>query len=106
MAQKEQAMQYTPGLYGDASLGSDHVRARIADLLEDACGVTDKTREILESLAGGMPDDAWDEDEAQDLLNESEHTPRHCYWGYDDNGMGFGLWEDGNEPDYAPQVPA
>jgi hypothetical protein len=38
---------------------------------------------LVESLRGEMPDDAWDEDEALELLNE--HTPLH--WEFRDGDV-------------------
>lgn len=53
------------GCYVDGAFGHAHRRARLAELVAD-CGDT----ELVESLQGDMPDDAWDEDAAVDWLQE------------------------------------
>lgn len=71
------------GCYADGANGHNYVRRRIADLLEDAyrekwSGTEKGIRwsssakeigEVWKSLRGEMPDDAWDENEAIELLN-------------------------------------
>ena len=57
------------GCYADGSLGHDHVRNRLRSLVET--WVDDADPDLILSLdAPIMPDDAWDEYEAIDLLNE------------------------------------
>jgi hypothetical protein len=55
------------GCYADGTHGHDHIRRVLAALIEDV--FEGKHGDVQNSLRGIMPDDAWDEDEAIDLLN-------------------------------------
>jgi len=68
------------GCYADGAFGHDHVRGRMADLLERLYrhhprggdgAHWQSVRPIVESLRGDMPDDAWDEDEGLEWLNSA-----------------------------------
>lgn len=79
--------KYAPGCYADGAHGHEHVRRCISGLLrhlrhervsdDELVGVDD----ILASLAGPMPDDAWDEDAALGILNE--YAPDGLVWTLD-----------------------
>lgn len=91
------------GCYGDGTLGHENTRGRAADTLEcyihenfasrglpvpDA-GHATSPRDLVLSLRGEMPDDAYDEYAACDWLNE--HAPfEGATWGWQDGD--FGLW--------------
>lgn len=59
------------GQYADGSFGHNHVRARLHDLvapyLDQEHSADDKA--LAYSLLNDMPGDAWDEEEALDILN-------------------------------------
>ena len=61
------------GCYGDGTLGHDHIRSRLAELVESVDGGmrSESAMEVMASLDGTMPDDAWDEDEAIEFLNSA-----------------------------------
>jgi hypothetical protein len=54
------------GCHADGTFGHQHVRDTLGDLLVDASDKLDG--DLLVSLQGTMPDDAWDEDEALEAL--------------------------------------
>ena len=59
------------GCHGDGTFGHDHIRYRLAELVDAVDGFigNEAAMELIASLQGEMPDDAWDEDEALELLN-------------------------------------
>lgn len=61
------------GCYADGVLGHSHVRAQLADLVWRLTSSDDGIAEgpLVPSLLGPMPDDAWDELEALDILNDA-----------------------------------
>ena len=63
------------GCYADGANGHEHTRKRLADLIWDWADV-----ELRESLDGPMPDDAWDEEEALDLLNSRRCDEGVCFY--------------------------
>lgn len=63
------------GCYGDASLGRAHIRAKLAELVLDFCA---ECEDVIVSLYGDAPDDAWDEYKALELLNK--YTGEDGYW--------------------------
>jgi hypothetical protein len=73
--------------WADGSLGHEHVRERLASIIEDNIPEDSDfsaplfTRdELIESLRSEMPDDAWDEFEAIDMLNQPEITEEGLVW--------------------------
>lgn len=74
------------GCYGDGALGHQHCRENLADMLE---GIIDAHPDVVSSLRNDMPDDAWDEDEALNLLNAALPSD-DTWWGFQDGD--FGLW--------------
>ena len=79
------------GCYGDGALGHQHCRERLAEILEDTGHYSNHTKILKDSLAGAMPDDAWDEDDAIDLLNSLPISQVDgAAWGFQDGD--FGLW--------------
>lgn len=83
------------GCYADSWRGVGATRAIIADIVE-SLDHADTT--LVESLRGPMPDDAWDEIEAFEVL-DSVTDAACCYWGYNEYGHGFGLWFHGPDDD-------
>lgn len=76
------------GCWGDGSFGHQHTRERCANVLQ-ALGCSET--ELLDSLRGPMPDDAWDEEEAEAWLNDFVSRPDGLWFGWLDGD--FGLWE-------------
>lgn len=68
---------YPLGCYADGAFGHDHVRRVLKDLVEETGGSED----LVNSLQGAMPDDAWDEYEALDWLNEHAAS-EGCAWEF------------------------
>ena len=67
------------GCYADGAAGHEHVRERLASLLDDVQHPEKQEHaELIESLYGDMPDDAWDEDEALEVLDQ--YTDSRCAW--------------------------
>ena len=56
--------KHDTGCYADGAFGHEHVRERLRDLVWYWAD-----NDLRESLGGPMPDDAWDEDEALEILN-------------------------------------
>lgn len=81
------ANDLTPGCYADGAFGHDHCRARLATLIRQFVDLREYDRtthptaseDLLASLEGPMPDDAWDEIDALDLLSDSTGL----YWLFD-----------------------
>jgi hypothetical protein len=79
------------GCYADGALGHDHCRKVLAGLVEHlvgdyANGHSHGELEFLaDSLRGPMPDDAWDEYEALNLLNDA--TPDDRIWLFWDGDL-------------------
>lgn len=67
------------GCYADGSLGHQHIRERLAGLVEN------QDPKLAESLRGDMPNDAWDEDEAIDMLNAQ--TEAGIAWFFQDGDL-------------------
>lgn len=72
------------GCHADGAFGHHHVRARLAELVEAVTfHPSDEAQAVITSLRVGMPDDAWDENEALEILE-----------GYTDEAVTW-LFEDG-----------
>lgn len=81
-------MKYEIGCRADGALGHQHVRERLADLVgavlirgadsDDAMTQLASRDELDRSLRSPMPDDAWDEHAALDLLNDTA-DPGHLF---------------------------
>lgn len=86
------------GCHADGSFGHEHARRRIANRLDIVLMNGDmisedrdkEIRELISSLKGEMPDDAWDEDAALEILNE--YTEPGQTWQFLDGD--FGLYQD------------
>lgn len=64
------------GCFGDGAAGHDHIRRKLRTALLTAhksmrCSIELNAQigDVAESLLGEMPDDAWDEQDALDILN-------------------------------------
>ena len=59
------------GVHADGTFGHEHVRARLSQLVMAVDGDMGNPgpQELAISLEGPMPDGAWDEEEAIDMLN-------------------------------------
>lgn len=77
------------GCWGDGTFGHKHVRERLSILVREADG------ELADSLLGDMPDDAWDEDAALDILNEQ--TAVDFVWEFVDGDLMLSPISDGDE---------
>ena len=75
------------GCHADGALGHQHCRDALAGLLRD---VFPTEHALFISLGGNMPDDAWDEEEALELLNLTSVTAEGLSWGF--RYGDFGLW--------------
>ena len=75
------------GCHADGTFGHSHVRARLGELVEAIAGpyVSDETKELIVSLRVPPPDDAWDEEEAIDMLNTL--TEEGFSWGFADGDL-------------------
>lgn len=76
------------GCWADGASGHAYVRGQIAATLNNF-GFEDS--ELIQSLQGPMPDDAWDEYEAIDWL-DSNAPVEGGWWGFWDGD--FGCWEE------------
>ena len=76
------------GCHADGANGHEHVRARLAELVEVVSENTiadervDDVEAVIASLRGTMPDDAWDENEALEILEC--HTAEAVTWLFED----------------------
>lgn len=67
------------GCYADGTFGHVHVRSKLANLIESF------DPKLAESLQGEMPDDAWDEDEALEILQKETHDD--LTWVFDSGDL-------------------
>ena len=86
------------GVFADGTFGHSHARNRLAELVEAVDGgmCNSDAQDLMESLGGPMPDDAWDEDEALDMLNTA--TTEGFEWTFHDGDLmlsaeGWGSWD-------------
>ena len=85
------------GCYGDGAHGHVHIRAKLAELLDQ---IREGGRHIdryklnlvTRSLQGTMPDDAWDEDAALDFLNDE--VTEGLTWGFHDGDLMLSVAEE------------
>lgn len=90
------------GCHADGTFGHGYVRGRLAELVD---GITTGLGSIdalvvRDSLRGPMPDDAWDEEEALDLLDRV--TAEGFCWSFRDGDLlltaeGNGPWDTPEE---------
>lgn len=77
------------GCWGDGSFGHQNTRNCCGNTLK---ALGNQNEELVASLYGPMPDDAWDEHEAETWLNELVSSrPPEAYFGWQDGD--FGLWK-------------
>ena len=99
------------GCYADSTFGHDHIRMRLADILElmtldsQAAGHPTHTDyseryDIFTSLRRAMPDDAWDENKALDYLNRDYVTADNVVWEFYCGDLCLVAW-DQEEGEYA-----
>ncbi len=88
------------GCYADGALGHDHIRSQLALLVQEVDGFDP---DLAESLRGEMPDDAWDEDEALNLLNS--HTAEGLVWTFEGGDLLLLTVEDEYQRDEDPDSP-
>lgn len=85
------------GCHGDGTFGHGYIRSRLAELV-DGCenaAIVDRFA-VGSSLRGAMPDDAWDEEEALDILNAE--TAEGYEWTLHEGSVflsaeGWGSWD-------------
>ena len=71
------------GCHADGTFGHSHIRTALAGLIG---GYTcNKSNEAYDSLSKPMPDDAWDEDEALEILQS--HTEPGLIWLMDSGDL-------------------
>jgi hypothetical protein len=81
------------GCYADGAFGHQHCRETLASLVQ---GIAERSNrwgakswgvsigELVDSLRGDMPDDAWDEDTALEILNE---VTEGAFWQFVDGDL-------------------
>ena len=76
------------GCMADATHGHQHVRERLACLVEDWPGI-ERAKELPALLRGSMSDDASEEDEALEFLNDCEdwYNQSAGVWGLVDGDL-------------------
>lgn len=99
------------GCHADGAFGHDHCREVLADLLEtfedtNPFARTEFTgkfaaQEVVNSLAGPMPDDAWDEYEALEILNDATEPGCGLCWQFHESDLV--LWQQPDPDDWIIQ---
>lgn len=79
------------GCYGDGALGHQHTREACANTVEAHVDPSPEAVAVITALRGEMSDDAWEEDEACDMLNAACGY-KSVAWGWQDGD--FGLWRN------------
>lgn len=86
------------GCFADGTFGHTRIRGRLAELVEAVDGgmCNSNAQDLMESLGGPMPDDAWDEEEALDMLNTA--TAEGFEWTLHEGDLmlsaeGWGSWD-------------
>ncbi len=61
------------GCHADGTFGHQHIRETLSRLIDTLDGgmCNEDAQTLMESLEGDMPDDAWDEDEAIEILQQN-----------------------------------
>jgi hypothetical protein len=78
------------GCYADGAYGHDHIRERLADLVESVGRRSLALDKLIEDLRNPMSDDASEEEDALDYLQT--FTAEGVYWAFE--GGDLILWED------------
>jgi len=73
------------GCYADGGFGQEHIRTMLDTVLLSATGDEALNPEIHKSLKGLMPDDAWDEIEALEILQDN--TEEGLVWVMDSGDL-------------------
>lgn len=86
--------KYEVGCYADGAAGHQRCREHLAGLLADEA--VQGSEEVITSLRGEMPDDAWDEDKALDMLNDATENvrPSDTLWQFADGDLMLSYTDD------------
>ena len=76
------------GCHADGTFGIKHLREVLEDLLDGlALSGFPVDPEVAQSLLGPMPDDAWDELEAIEILQDATEPGCGLYWTMDSGDL-------------------